>query len=504
MRAGAGVGADRRRFEPAAVIHEVLIFDNLLPKQTMTPYEQVREEFEFPFELRPYQIERVNRHMPDDRLGLYWEAGSGKTAGATHLMYLRRHTAGVRQWVLVMPPILLAQWANWLGSTRVKATGSPPTVTVYRGSPKIRHALDLNADFVLMSYAIFKNDFERIDKHYKGKVVGLTCDEAHAIKNVESQNHKAVELFAAGRHLLLLTGTPLTTPIDAYAYIKLLAGPIYRSKRSFENVHVREADVFGKALSWWRLELLEENMRIHTSRVLRREVQKELPSIIYTPILYDLEPAHLKLYKRIAKERLVEFENGAMIDAISTQALYTALQQIVINWGEFAEDERLRPAALDLIDEVLSEIGPNSKLVVVANFVRSNRLLLSALRMYEAVAVYGEVTAANKQLAIQRFIEDPKCRVIILQPQSAGFGVDGLQHVCSDMLILEAPTTAPPFHQTVARLDRDGQVNPVNCRVAVASQTVQVRMFRNLLENDATINAIQGGYQDLKEAIFGD
>ena len=469
----------------------------------MTPYEQVREEFDFPFELRPYQIERVNRHMPDDRLGLYWEAGSGKTAGATHLMYFRRITAGVRQWVLVMPPILLAQWAKWLRSTRVKGPGRPPTVTIYRGSPKVRQALDLNADFVLMSYAIFKNDFERLYQHFQGKVVGLTCDEAHAIKNVESQNHKAVRIFTEDRHLLLLTGTPLTTPLDAYAYIKLLAGRVYRNKRQFERLHILEADDYGKVLAWQNLDLLEQNMRIQSSRVLRREVQKELPSITYTPILYDLDPAHLKLYKRIAEERLVEFENGAEIDAISTQALYSALQQIIVNWGEFAEDESLRPAALDLIDEVLSEIGPNGKLVVVGNFIRTNRLLLKALAGYGATAVYGEVSTANKQRAIEKFVEDATCRVIILQPQSAGFGVDGLQNVCSDMLILEAPTTAPPFHQTVARLDRDGQVNPVNCRVAVAAQTVQVRMFRNLLENDATINAIQGGYKDLKEAILG-
>lgn len=72
------------------------------------------------------------------------------------------------------------------------------------------------------------------------------------------------------------------------------------------------------------------------------------------------------------------------------------------------------------------------------------------------------------------------------------------------MIFLEAPTTAPPFHQTVARLDRNGQKNPVNCRVAIADKTLQIRMFRKLLTNDATINAVQGGYQDLKDAIFGD
>lgn len=435
---------------------------------------------------------------------IFTTGNSGKTAGATHLMYFRRRESGVRQWLLIMPPILLTQWGRWLSTTRIKATGLPPTVTIYRGPPKTRQALSLESDFILMSYAIFKNDYERLANHFEGKAVGTLCDEAHAIKNVESQNHKAVRAFAEGRPLLLLTGTPLTTPIDAYAYIKLLeTRVIYRNRRNFERIHVEEVDDYGKVLKWRNLDMLEDNMRLHTSRVIRREVQSQLPSITYSPILYDMDPAHLKLYKRIAEERLVEFENGAEINAISTQALYSALQQIVLNWGEFAEDESLRPAALDLVEETLSEIGDDKKLVVVANFIRSNRMLLKALAGYGAVAVYGEVTPANKQRAIQRFIDDPCCRVIILQPQSAGFGVDGLQHVCSDMLVLEAPTTAPPFHQTVARLDRDGQANPVNCRVAVAAQTVQVRMFRNLLENDATINAIQGGYQDLKEAILG-
>jgi hypothetical protein len=71
------------------------------------------------------------------------------------------------------------------------------------------------------------------------------------------------------------------------------------------------------------------------------------------------------------------------------------------------------------------------------------------------------------------------------------------------MLIVEAPTTAPPFWQVVARLDRDGQKDPVNCRIAIADKTVQVRMFKNLLANDAQINAVQRGYQDLKDAVLG-
>ena len=470
----------------------------------MTPYEAVRQEFTFPFELYPYQIDSVNELAPEPRTGFYHEPGAGKTASSTHLMLYHRLQFGVKQWIIVMPPILLPQWARWLRSITTKRTGKPLTALIYAGTPKKRAEMVLDADFILMSYDIMKRDQESIQHRLAEAVYGMTADEAHALKNIGSLTHKVFREYADGRNFTLLTGTPLTTPMDAYAYIRLICPTIYRNFRQFEQIHVEESDEYGKVTKYANLELLKQNMAVFTSRVLRRDVIKQLPPITYNTVVYDLDPSHHKLYERIALEKLVEFEDGREINAISTQALYSALQQVIVNWGYFEDDETKVPAVIDLIHEVFDELGPDAKLAVVGNFIRTNAYLLKTLAKYNAVAVYGEVSAANKQKAITRFIEDPSCRCIILQPRSAGFGVDGLQTVCSDMLIVEAPTIAPPFYQVAARLDRDGQTKPVNCRIAVASRTVQVRMFRNLLANDATINAVQGGYKDLKEAINGD
>lgn len=506
-----GVGEDeqtRARLASATEASKHLadaLFSRLraLSEEKQMPYEQIRKAYKFPFELRNYQVQHVDGHCLSNLSGLYWEPGAGKTAGSTHWALFRSLQGMADQWLVLMPPILLYQWASWLRSIVDADTLEPLSVTVYRGTPKQRLKADLDADFILMSYDIFKNDYERLYAHFESRTIGGICDEAQAVKNIESQTHKAVALFFAGRQLSLLTGTPITHPGDAYAYIKLLAPGVYRNRRHFDKLHVGERDEYDKVTEWVNLDLLAQNMRINTSRVLRREVRAELPPVNYIPIVYELSPAHMKLYRQIAEERLVEYEDGREINAISAQALETSLQQIVINWGEFDENPDVRPAAMDLIEEVLEELG-DGKLVVVANFIRSNRYLLQQLQKYNAVAVYGEVPPAKKQAAIERFKSDSSCRVILLQPKSAGVGVDGLQAVCSEMLVLEAPTTAPPFLQTVARLDRDGQDNPVNCRVAIAAGTVQVRMFRRLLENDATINSIQGGYQDLKEAIFGE
>lgn len=469
----------------------------------MTPYEAVREEFDFPFELYPFQIERADYLCDYTRGGFYWQAGSGKTAGLTHWCLYQSMTTGIRHWVLVMPPILLQQWERFLRSISHKRTGEPLSVTVYAGTLKQRQKLDLDVDFLLCSYGILKNDFDRLAAFYGQRKMGLAADEAHAIKNIQSQTHQAVRLMAEDRPFMALTGTPLTTPMDAYAYIKMIAPAVYRNLRQFEQLHVVARDEYENVKLWGNLDLLAGNMRIQTTRVLRREVMDQLPPIIFTPVHYDLAPAHMALYQRIAEEKLVEFSDGREINAISAQALRSALQQIILNWGHFEDDPSKEPAALDLVAEVFGELEKDAKLVVVANFKRSNTYLLEQLQNYNAVAVYGDVSATGKQAAIKRFTVDPTCRCIILQPQSAGFGVDGLQHVCSDMLILEAPTTAPALHQVVARLDREGQKDPVNCRIGIANKTVQVRMFKNLLENDAMINAVQGGFQDLRDSIYG-
>ena len=468
----------------------------------MTPYEAIREHFDFPFELRPYQIKEVNDLCVFDRSGNYAEPGTGKTTMSTHQALHWNISQPGHQWLIVMPPILLLQWELWLASVKHKRTGKAPTTTVYCGTPKVRKALPLSSEFILMSYGILKNDFDYLYGYFDRKGLGVIADEATAVKNQESQTHKAVALMSEGRPLQLLTGTPVNKPGDSYAYIKLIAPGIYRNRRHFDRIHVLEKDEYDNTVSWQNLDLMAQNMRVQTSRILRREVRKELPPVIYTPKQYRLDPAHLALYRRIAEERLVEFADGREIDAISAQALRSALQQIIVNWGEFANDPGCKPGALEIIEETLEEIG-DKKLVVVANFRRTNRYLHEALAKYKAVAIYGDISPNGKQAALRSFITDPSCRVILVQPESAGYGIDGLQHVASDMLFVEAPTTPTPFQQVVARLDRDGQLDVVHVRVAIAQGTVQVGMFNNLLKNDELANSIQGGYENLRKAVYG-
>jgi len=464
--------------------------------QGATPYEIVKANYTLPFELRPYQVQCVNDLAPLKRAGYYLDQGTGKSAASTASTLYKLATQEIDACVVVMPPILLTMWQRWLASI--------PDISVvrYAGTPKERAEIKFRGHFFLMSTQIFKRDYETIERKFRGAKLNIIVDEAHSLKNVESATYKTVRDFSAGQSLMLLTGTPITTPADGYAFCKMVAPETYRNKSQFDNMHIDKKDFFGNVVSWKNLDLLKDNMKINSARVLREEVLKDLPPVIFTPIMYPLESRHQKLYEKLAEEQILRLENGGKIDATTSQALYFGLQQIVTNFDHFSGNEGDVSAAFDVVDQVIHEMG-GKKLVIFGNYRMTNRTLLKRLAKYKAVAAFGDNTAKQNQASIEAFIEDPEVLVFIGQPTSVWYGVDGLQKVCNDALFLETPTVPRDFHQAVARLYRGGQTSSTHIRIAVAERTIQVRLHNQLMIKDATVNRLVGGWKDLRDAIYG-
>lgn len=471
----------------------------------MKPYEVVTSEYTFPFSLWDRQVKEINTLAPLPRSGWYAEVGTGKTVMSTITALFKKitHRDQKTATIVIMPPILLTGWKRWLDKITPKLT-----TVIYKGSPAKRKQINLNADFILVSLVVFKNDIEYLTKFFNHTYdnVIVIVDEATSIKNTASDNHKTVRDFAAGRDMLLLTGTPLSTPIDAYAYVKLISPTIYRNKRHFENLHVAERDFFNNVKKWENLDFLKENMEINSCRILQSDVLKDLPEIFYIPLHYSLESAHIKLYKKLADEQILLLEDGGKIDATQATRLRHCMQQIVLNPEHFL-GKPMKPAGYELLDEILSELNTESvdghKLIVFANYKMTNRRLVDYLQPYGVVACYSDVSASQQMKNIDRFINDPTCRVAVLNPLSAGQGLDGLQDVCRDILFLELPIIPKDFIQAVGRLGRAGQKYNVRCRIAVAEGTIQESLLQDVLKKDVLINKVQRGFADLRDLIFG-
>jgi SNF2 family DNA or RNA helicase len=464
------------------------------PLSDITGY--VTKYIPLPLTPRPYQVQAVNSIGPRQRGAYYFDPGVGKTLAATVDSLFWCRMSGYRV-IVTMPPILLDQWYRWLSSIPTVKAG------LYRGSPASRSAMNLDVDYLLMTMQVFKKDFQRLDRDLGGKVM-LIIDEATCVANASSDNWRKAQQFIShpDRMLRLLSGTPISHPGNVFSYVKLLAPSVYRSKTQFDNIHVAERDFFGNVKKWANLDLMRDNMQVNSITILKRDVLTDLPPLSYIPVHYDLDPEHWKLYRRIADEQLVLYENGEKLDATSQQRLYQALQQVVNNWSHFSQDPTKVPASFSLVDLLLEQLD-GGKLLLFANYKMTIRALLDRYAALGAVAAYSEVSPKKQRENADLFVNDPNCRLFVAHPLSAGYGLDGLQHVCSDVMFLELPYVPKDFIQAHDRLVRDGQKNAVSVHIPVANRTLQGEMYKNLLRKDSINNKVHRSYRDLKDAIYG-
>lgn len=471
----------------------------------MRSLEQVLTEHPLPFALRHStstewldQYEAIESLLDYPRAGLYAEVGTGKTVMSTVLALCWEADVNV----VCMPPVLLKQWQQWLDSV-----GNAGSVLIYRGTPKERVGMDIKAfKWVLMTVQMLKQDFKRIVADLTGKTKTVIVDEATSIKNSSSGNHKAVAELSEGQNLQLLTGTPLSTPHDAYGYVKLITPAIYRSKGQFDNIHVDARDYFDKVIKWKNIELMQGNLMHNSIRLLKEQVLSNLHKPNYIPIMYELSPEHMKLYKELAEEQILELENGGKIDATSASKLYNATQQIIVNWDYFSGDENARSTAYDLVDHVMDEaqvMSPsNSKLIIASYYRMTSKALLQYLQEFGAVGIYGDISPKQQEINSERFKNDPTCRIAVIQPMSGGYG-SNYQHVCNEVLFIESPRMPIHFNQVVGRVYRDGQPFVPNIHIGIAAGTIQKHLFESMLNNDELLTKIQGGFKALRAAVYG-
>lgn len=471
----------------------------------MTPFEFVCSQFQLPkelhgqpFEAHPLQIAAVNALAENAQSGVFLDTGTGKTLVETLLMLYRMATLNLETGIVIMPPILVSQWGRWLANIR-HADGRPLRVTQYQGTPAQRKALPLGVDVVLVGIQIFKRDYQRFRDWFDGRRYTVAIDEANMLCNVGSDNHEKVYEFCLGVTKDLLTGTPMNVPTDAYGIMKFTAPGLYRNLKHFQNMHVDEVDFYGNPSKYTNLDVLKRNLETNSYRILFEDMYPDVDVPLFNHMPYELAPAHMKLYRRLVDEQMVELDDGGKLDFTQANRVIHALGQVIINWGYFAQDSKLVSEGVALVEQRLSEV---SKLVVFANY----RMTVSHLvqRFPGAAQVNSEVTAKEKADGIDRFINDPRCKLAVIHPKSGGAGLDGLQHVCNHMMFLEPLASPRDFHQCVARLKRTGQRRRVVVDLPTAEGTLQGRSFAALQKNDNIVGSVVRTAFDLRALLRGE
>tara|TARA_R100001591_G_C4338294_1_gene179986 strand:+ start:28 stop:822 length:795 start_codon:yes stop_codon:yes gene_type:complete len=174
-------------------------------------------------------------------------------------------------------------------------------------------------------------------------------------------------------------------------------------------------------VSYQNVDELTRNIEGHSFRVLKKDCL-DLPSKIYQRYPVELSVKQRKVYDKLKKDFVTELGN-AKIKAPEAITRLLRLQQIVCGWFPSDDDiikiEDNNPRLSALLD-ILSEI--DSKVIIWARF-RADIMAIEHALGDLAVAYHGNVSNDAREVAVDRFQNDPKIKYFIGQPQSGGIGL---------------------------------------------------------------------------------
>lgn len=465
--------------------------------KTQEDLRNIIKHLELPFEVAPLQFQDVMDAYSAGRFALFYDVGGGKTLVSTLIALMYDLPT-----VVVMPHILLKQWQKWLGRAKVQAQD----IYIYYGPKRDADKLRVTK-WVLTSHAIFRKDAKIFREKYKGRRTVLLLDEAQIIKDIGSKITQAVNGFiGADNPCVLMTATPISKLEDTYSYMKIKTPGVYRSLSHWEGIHVESRDIFGSIQSYRNLDALKSNFALNAAKRDKVELFGHNLQPILDPIVYDLEPKHLKLYNKLLEEQLLLLPDDTKIDGTTPQRLRHMLQQLVWNPGAFSGNPEDKATGFDLLETLCEQADfmdkTRGKFIIWTYYKSTTEAIYRWMDERYPGAGCVAYGGSNSAKAVDAIMYDENTRWMIANPMSVGAGLE-LQHVCHFMFFAEMVTTPIPNRQAIGRVDRPGQKVRPYIAIGQAANTVQISLFRDLLRNDEQVVAVERTRTSLRQDLQG-
>ncbi|SJM48528.1 DEAD/DEAH box helicase [Gulosibacter sp. 10] len=439
-------------------------------------------------ELMPHQAQLIESVREGHRTVLLAdEPGLGKTAQSI----LAASVADAYPLLCVVPNVVKTNWQQ-----EVERWTPTRRATVISGDGQ---DIDAFSDVFIVNYEI-------LDRHIGWLTEigfrGMVVDEAHFIKNLQSQRSQLVlQLSRSIRThipgveplLMALTGTPLINDVEDFKAIWQFLGWLDGDKPA--PVLMDALDDTGLVPSDPGFLAAARRTVIDLGIVRRRKVDvaKSLPSkrIIDMPVELDSEEGNsIRRAERMLVERLLG-RYDRMIAAADLPAgtidedrlRMLARQEVEESKASTAGDSiftmlhRIGVAKAQLAAEYTAQLAHSAGKVVF--FAKHIEAMDRATEAFESeglrsVAIRGDQTQAARDRAIEAFQQDPEVKVIVCSLMAAGVGIN-LQ-VASDVVLAELSWTAAEQTQAIDRVHRIGQEEPVTAWRILASQTIDAHV----------------------------
>lgn len=393
-----------------------------------------------------HQREAFERATRLDHFGLFFEMGAGKTSTAINILrsWYGRHKRVLRTLVLG-PPIVVQNWKREF-DMHSRVGGH---VWTLEGSGA-RRLKDFSEIIEPGTGEILVTNYESLlmEPLFAALVAwrpeAIVFDESHKLKNPSAKRTKqAIRLADLAEYRLILTGSPvLNTPMDLFAQFRVLDGGALFGR----NFYVFRAQYFhdknagmpkDKHFPNWQPRpgaLDELNAKIKPlSMVVKKADCLDLPPLVRQEIPVELSKEQARLYDSMKRDFIAYVADKACVANLAiTKAL--RLQQIVSGFVTVEGGEGEDPSNVTIKDnpraqalkEILSDVAPSAKVLVWSCFRQNYATIRAVCDELELpyVEVNGEVSAKDRQAAVDRFNTDPTVRVFSGHPGSAGIGIN--------------------------------------------------------------------------------
>lgn len=460
--------------------------------------------------LYPYQEDGAMHLAFGARVMLADDMGLGKTIQAIAACSLLHQLRDIQKVLIVCPASLKHQWAREIG----RFTSFPATVIGGPSSAR-RQQYHESGFFKIVNYEIVLRD---VDEMQRLKPDVIILDEAQRIKNWRTKTADAVKRLHS-RYAFVLTGTPLENRLDElYSVFQFLdptiLGPLWRFNQQFFQLEMKRPGSF-KVLGYKNLDQLRERIGPYVVRRTRDQVLTDLPDRTDNNFFVEMTREQWNAYEEyqallakliaISKRRPLTPKERELV-LMSLIKMRLICNALALHDPEAAgkDPERTGPKLRELRAILEDEVASNGhKAVVFSQWTKMLDLTKPGLERLKLghVELTGAVPTARRGALIERFFEDPDCRVFL----SSDAGGVGLNLQAASLVInLDLPWNPAVLEQRIARAHRHGQPRPVQVVNLIAQGTIEERILDTLAAKKNVFASIFGVEEGPAEIRFED
>jgi SNF2 family DNA or RNA helicase len=482
-----------------------------------------------PQQLHGYQRECITHQLQHPDSMLWLGMGLGKTA-ITLTTMVDRMRAGLVQKTLIFGPLRVIQ-SVWAREARKWSHTEHLRFSVVHGTKDRRsRALFSDADVYLINYEAMTWLSEQLDHYYisQGKPLPfqmVVYDEVSKLKNSTSLrmaggNRDRKDRFAKV-HKVKITGwrkiiphfnyrTGLTGTPASNGYLDLHGQylAVDNGERLGAYVTHYKDSYFMSDYSGWGFtpttlgkQWIEHKISDITMKMDAKDYL-DLPESIITNLMVDLPEKVRTAYEEVEKEMFTQLDNGTEIEVFSRSSVSNKCLQFC-NGAPYlvagsTEYESVHDAKLDALDDVLEEAA-GSPVLCSYTYKSDAERIMKKFKKYKPVNLTA--TPSNQTEAVIAKWNRGEIKLLIGHPASMGHGVDGLQDTGHILVWFGLTWSLELYLQMIARLDRQGQLCPVQVIRILCNDSVDLAVADALDRKEDDEEGLKNAIQRYRDGI---